>query len=302
MGVAAQGTHTLLVLIPSNEWLSVVPSSAMALPISSLLSYYISPFSSLSSHSLLTITLPLISLPSHSPTYLPLLLTLTLTLDILRFSSPSLSHFTPPFSPSLSHLSPSPPHPHPPTNLPPLPTLTPTYLPLLLTLTLPLGTLPPSRGTRNPLNKVLEAYREVEAYRTMFRLPCDELLDCYTDCLMYAPSSKSNIVGRLFLSRRYLCFGSKVSGGWGLDACVSGITTTPTTPSHTLSHSNTPTTSYHTCHTLTRLTPFHTLSHPLTPYHTLSHPVTPTTPNHTSHPLHTYLALHRDIVARIQVV
>ena len=185
-------------------------------------------------HYSLTISLPIPIFPlssphHHSPSYLPLL-TLTLTLDILPFSSPSLSHLTsspsphltltldilPFFSPSLSHLTSAPSHHH-----------SPTYLLPLLTLTLPLGTLPSSspslshlapspplsRGTRNPLNKVLEAYREVEAYRTMFRLPCDELLDCYTDCLMYAPSSKSNIVGRLFLSRRYLCFGSKVSGG-----------------------------------------------------------------------------------------
>jgi hypothetical protein len=65
-------------------------------------------------------------------------------------------------------------------------------------------------GTRNPLHRVLEAYREVEAYRTMFRLPCDEVLDSYTDSLMYSPSSKTKIPGRLFVSNRYLCFSSKV--------------------------------------------------------------------------------------------
>ena len=143
MGVAAQGIRVLLVIKLSNEGLSVFLSSAM---IHLFLYYYLT--TSLLIHifpfSFLTFTLTLVSPYSssslshlsppshpHSHTYLPPLLTL---------NSPSYSPYS---SSSLSHLSPLPSHPHSHTYLPPLLTLnSPSYFPLLLTLTLPLDTLP----------------------------------------------------------------------------------------------------------------------------------------------------------------
>ena len=70
-------------------------------------------------------------------------------------------------------------------------------------------------GSRNPLNKVLEAYREVEAYRLMFRLPCDEMLDGYTECALSCPSLKMDVLGKMYISPNYICFASKVCGGAG---------------------------------------------------------------------------------------
>ena len=72
------------------------------------------------------------------------------------------------------------------------------------------------RGSRNPLNKVLEAYREVEAYRLMFRLPCDEMLDGYTECALSCPSLKMDVLGKMYISPHYICFASRVGGRAGL--------------------------------------------------------------------------------------
>ena len=82
-------------------------------------------------------------------------------------------------------------------------------------------------GSRNPLNKVLEAYREVEAYRLMFRLPCDEMLDGYTECAFSCPSLKMDVLGKMYISPHYICFASKVRvGHWQACGCMTEVAET----------------------------------------------------------------------------
>ena len=60
------------------------------------------------------------------------------------------------------------------------------------------------------------------AVRRVFRLPVGEKLDGNIPCTLWAPYNKSNIGGTMYLSRNYICFASRVSGGRGGDGGSDG--------------------------------------------------------------------------------
>ena len=44
----------------------------------------------------------------------------------------------------------------------------------------------------------------------MFRLPNNELIDGTVICSLWAPYAKKHISGKIYLSKNYICFSSKV--------------------------------------------------------------------------------------------
>ncbi|XP_030047561.1 TBC1 domain family member 9 isoform X1 [Microcaecilia unicolor] len=59
------------------------------------------------------------------------------------------------------------------------------------------------------LKRDLDARAKSERYRALFRLPKDEKLDGHTDCTLWTPFNKMQIVGQMFVSTNYICFTSK---------------------------------------------------------------------------------------------
>ncbi|CAF4497386.1 unnamed protein product [Rotaria socialis] len=59
------------------------------------------------------------------------------------------------------------------------------------------------------LKRDLDAKTRSEHYRSRFRLPLNERLDGEVPCYLWAPYSRSNVSGKLYISTNFVCFASK---------------------------------------------------------------------------------------------
>lgn len=63
------------------------------------------------------------------------------------------------------------------------------------------------------LKRDLDAKSRSESYRCLFRLPSNERLESEVTCSLWTPYNRAHVSGKLYLSKHFLCFASKVRHG-----------------------------------------------------------------------------------------